>query len=193
MDVRLIDEDYGVFGFVGDEIFDVGVRRHRARGIVWIANVEKARVSAGRDHGLDVVRIFAGQWNFDDASAAVLGGHHAEFESGIAGHVALLRRSEGQHAVAQRWRGTHGGVNVVGIQALHLSKSLYEIFGELIEVASALRKEGRHGISCSHAGPERVFVGVDHDSAGRRRLAASGGREHRLGQDSERCRSGGCG
>jgi hypothetical protein len=189
MEVRFVDHDDGTFGFVFDEVLEVGVGRERAGGVVGIANVEESGVGRGGDHGLGVVSIGFRERNFDDSGVGGRGCEHSCFIAGIGVDVASLRRREGDDGEAQRGRGTGKGLNAIRVEAFLLGEGVDEVVGEMVEIASAERDDSGNGFACGLAGAQGILVGVDHDGVFWSRAPGRGG-EHGLGDHVEGCGGG---
>ena len=102
--------------------------------------------------------------------------HHPRFETRIGRHIALLRRSEGQHAEHQRRRRPGGAVNPLWIQAFLLRKSADQFVGKIVGIASAQRNDAATASRAAWQGPSGFsFESISTASlaCGRRREAAA--------------------
>ena len=188
MDVGFVNHHDGTLRFVFDKVFEVGVGRERAGGIVRIANVKEPRVGSGGDHGLDVVRVSLSERNFDHTGTGGRGRHRASFITRIGSDVASLRRRERYDREAKRGSGAGEGVDVIGVQSFLLGEGLDEFVGKIVEIASAKREDGGHGVARGLARSERILVGVDHDRLFGEWPVTSRGGQHGFGDDLEgRC------
>ncbi len=190
MDVGFVDHHDGTFGFVLDEVFDVGMRRERAGGIVGIANVEDSGVRRGGDHGLDVVRISLGERNFDHTGAGVGTDHRASFVTWIGADVASLWRGESDDREAQRRAGAGERMDVFRLESFLLRKSMDEFVGQVVEVTPAERDDGGNCVTRRLAGAERILVGVNHHGVFGERPVTSRCGKHWFGDDLESCGGG---
>src|SRR5256885_11721581 len=101
MDVGFVDYDYRVIRFVSNEVLDIGSWSEGTSGVIGIADVKESGIRAGGEHRFDVMGTGLCKRDPDHARAVILGGHHAEFESGIASHIAFLRIAESHHTERQ--------------------------------------------------------------------------------------------
>ncbi len=119
----------------------------RASGIVGQADIEDAAVGTRRQHGFYVVRVTLRQGHFDYAGAGGFRGKHSRFKSGVGGHVAALWRGERADAVMQQLGRSRLNGDVVGLHAFDLRDGVDEIFGQAVEVTSALGRDGGDGLT----------------------------------------------
>ena len=150
------------FGLFARMYSKSALRGERAGRVVGIADVVRARVRVGLDHGLHIVRIVLAQRDLDDFVADKLASAGAVARA--AHHPGSGGRSECGCAVRQG----NAGARI----AVHIAR--FDVFGALEQglevdvfalrvVAPAQRPHLRHGLDAFLAGAHRVFIGGDAD------------------------------
>ena len=164
----------------------------RARRIVRRTHIEDTGVGSGGQHALHIVRPCLGQWNVHHARAHDFCGAAAGFVSRICGDITPRGRRECGYGVIQR--GTRSGKrrHVFRLEALLFGEPADQVFRQVEQVASTIRRDVCHSLPRHRRRAKRVFVGIEPHSALGRRLQLCVG-EHGLGHDAARqCRRGNC-
>ncbi len=190
MDVSFVDHDDGILRLVGNQVLDIGMAGQRAGGIVWAAYIKDPSIGRGGNHGANIVGVILGKRHLEDARIRRPGCKHSGFVTGICGHIAALRRSEGSDGVMQRLARSGIEANVFGLKAFELRQLVDQVFGQPVGVAATLSSDGNDGLAGGGTGAEGILVGVDHHAF--MDQVAGGVGQHGLGDDAQRER-GGCG
>ena len=162
MDVRFVDDEHRVFRLVGENVFQIFFRGERAGGIIRIADVERARIRVGLDHGFHVVRMVGTERNLNGLranpaarAAAVTGAGHDPASGG---------RRERRRAIRQRNARTGKGDHVILRDVLGGREQGGELhILALRRVAPAHRRNLDERFQTLLARAHGIFVGRDAD------------------------------